>query len=464
MSRRALPSILLFLLPACAAPATRESVAMGSEAPRTRPEPGAPKRAFEIADFYRVKQVGSPALSPDGALVTFQVRRYDLEDDESWTEVWLMGADGSNARQMTQGRHQDTAPQFTPEGGSILFSSNRAGATQLFVMPIDGGEPRQLTSFPTGVADPVFSPDGKYLAVSADIYPEAGIDAAKNAESSGKLSVHVADELLYRHWTSWRDGRVTHVLLVDAKSGTVLKDLTPGHFDAPTFSLGGDRGYTFSPDGKELCFVSNRDAKQAESTNTDLWVVPVEGEITEATAKNLTRDNRGWDGAPLYSPDGRTIAFISQETPGYESDLRRLALLDRVTGSVRYLTSRAGFDDWIGDFAWNGNDELFFSADQHGRNPIFRLAARGGEPAVVHTHAQIDHWELQPGGKGLIYAARSVGDPSELYAFTLGATTTPLTDFNAALEAEVDIRPAEEMWVDGEDGSRTTSIPRASTR
>ena len=456
--------VLAFLAPlaSCAAPDTAGSHAVPAPGARStvrtgasRPDDGAGKRAFALRDLYRVKQVGAPSLSPDGKLVTFQVRCTDLGADESWCEIWLANADGSDARQMTQGHHQDTSPQFTPDGRSLLFSSNREGAGQLFVMPIDGGEPRQLTKFPTGVADPVFSPDGRFLAVSADIYPEAGIDPDENEESEGKLSVHVADELLYRHWTSWRDGRVTHVLLVDADSGDVVKDLTPGHFDSPTFSLGGERGYAFSPDGQELCFVSNHDEKQAESTNADLWVVPLQGEITESTARNLTDANDGWDGAPLYSPDGRHIAYVSQETPRYESDLRRLAVLERSTGKVRYLTSRKGFDDWIGDLAWDGNGALVFSADQKGRDPLWRAELQDGALKELHAHDQIDHWELSPDGSQIVYAARSVGDPHELYAVSAhGGTPTQLTHFNDALEAEVDIRPAEELWVEGEGGTQ----------
>ncbi len=449
-------SAVLLALVACAAPETAGSLAV--------PRPGAPgagealapaeKRAFTIPDYYRVQQVGAPALSPDGALVVFQVRHYDLEADKSWTDLWRMQVDGSGLRQMTQGEHQDSGPRFTPDGRSILFTSNRAGASQLFVMPVDGGEPRQLTRFPTGVSDPVLSPDGRFVAVSAEVYPEAGIDAQKNEEPEGKLSVHVADALLYRHWTSWRDGRATHVLLVDAQTGDVLKDLTPGPWDAPTFSLGGGHGYAFSPDGKELCFVSNRDPDPAESTNADLWVVPVEGEVTEQSARNLTDANDGWDGAPAWSPDGRWIAYVSQATPGYESDLRRLALLERATGEVRYLTERDGFDDWVGEIAWDGNDALVFSADRQARNPLFRLPLAGGEPRQLFVHGQIDAWELAPGGR-VLFAARSVGDPHELWSAALeGGRATQLTRFNDALEAEVDIRPAEELWVEGEDGNR----------
>jgi len=136
----------------------------------------------------------------------------------------------------------------------------------------------------------------------------------------------------------------------------------------------------------EAIYPSQPDA--AESTNTDLWVVPVEGPISEDSARNLTATNGGWDGDPVYSPDGRHIAYVSQETPGYESDLRRLALLERDSGRVRYLTSRDGFDDWVGELAWDGNEHILFSADRKGRNPIFRLALAGGDDWVYRLGAE----------------------------------------------------------------------------
>jgi len=419
----------------------------------------AEKRGFEIADYYRTAFVGSPQLPADGALVAFSVRRYDLEKGESWSEIWIMKPDGTGLRQMTFGRHHDGTPRFFPDGKRFVFVSDREGKEpQLWIMAVDGGEPRKLTDFPMGLGDPVVSPDGKYIAVSSKVYPDCGADAECNGtiekdRTDGKLKVHMPDTLLYRHWTSWRDGKYSHILLVDADTGKVLKDMTPGKWDAPTFSLGGSTGYAFSPDGKELAYVSNHEPDPASSTNSDIWAVAVDPNAAELEPQNLTGDNHGWDGAPHYSPDGRFLAYLSQQKPGFESDLFRIALYDRKAGTVRYLTDRKGFDDWVDDLRWGADGRtLFFQAEEKGRNPLFRMDVATGRLKRLFAHGAIGGWEVTPDG-AIIYSRRTTGEPPEIFRSAQdGAGRTRLTRFNEALESEVDIRPAEEMWVKGAGG------------
>ena len=168
-----------------------------------------------------------------------------------------------------------------------------------------------------------------------------------------KVKALIFDHLLYRHWNAYKEGKRTHLFVISSDLPTTAclaskqnpvsfqvfptpLDLTPGDYDAPVFSLGGQDDYAFSPDGQEICYTSNHDKNPAASTNNDLWIVPVSG----GPAKNITADNPASDSTPLYSPDGRYIAYRAQQRPGYESDRFRLMLYDRKTGEKKNLTER----------------------------------------------------------------------------------------------------------------------------
>lgn len=422
----------------------------------------ADKRAFEIADYYRTAFVGAPVISPDGTRVVFEVKRYELETATSWSELWIMAADGSDLRQLTRGRHQDSSPVFSPDGATLAFLSSRDDhGQQIYLLPMGGGEARRLTAFPGGVSAPVWSPAGTHLAVTAEVYPECGADADCNATirdavAAGPLKAYMTDELLFRHWNSWREGRFPHVLLVDITTGAAVRDLTPGRWDSPTFSAGGGPGYAFSPDGRELCVVSNHDPVPATSTNSDLWLVDPAVEGVPKPATNITADNPGWDGDPVYSPDGRFIAFRSQARAGRESDLFRLAVYDRVNNRVRTLSDSGSFDNWVESVRWGADgDVLYFSAQVAGVTPLFRIGSEGGKITRLHDDGAIAGWQLTPDGETIVYNRSKVGQPPELLAVPSGGGSTDrLTRFNRDLSEEVDIRSAEVIWVEGDGGRR----------
>jgi len=413
----------------------------------------AQKRPFTIEDFYRVRSIGELSLSPDGRSVLFTVTTSDLPRAKRNTRVWIMDADGGNARELTHG-DSDSSARFSPDGKTISFV--RSG--NLYLLPLGGGEARQLTNVSTGVSDPLWSPDGKSIAFASDVYPECNADDACNQKiadrwSKGKLQAHMADTLLYRHWTDWRDGKATHTLLVNVETQAV-RDATPGRFDFPGFSLGGPPQYAFSPDSSELAVASNHDAEAASSVNADLWLVDLK--TPSAAPRNVTASNKGFDNSPQYSPDGRYIAYRTQTTPAYESALLQLAVYDRQSGASRIVSGT--FNDWIDDFHWSGDGKsIIFTGPVEGHNPIYRLDVASGASTKLFDDQTIDAFEVAKNGNDLFYIHRSVGEPPEIYRAALSggmASRKKLSHANDAFVNEVDVRPAEAMWVAGAKGEK----------
>lgn len=415
----------------------------------------AQKRAFTIEDLYRIKSVSDLHLSPDGKAMIYIVTTPDLARARRTSEVWMMNSDGTGARRILQTEQEPSSPQFSPDGKWISFISD----SQLYIASAAGGAGRKLTNISTGVSDPLWSPDGKMIAFTTDVYPECNADDACNRRISerwekGSLKGHMADDLLYRHWTAWKDGTRTHTFIVDVAGGGI-RDLTPGERDAPNFQLGGPLQYDFSPDARELVYTSNPDKVLATSTNNDLWIIS----LTDAGARprNITALNPAYDGSPKYSPDGKYIAYRMQKQPGYESDLFRLALYDRATGKSTVLTE--SFRNWVDEFHWSHDSQtIYFSGPLEGQNPIHRLDISNGKITQLFADKSLDAFEFSPDEKQLIYIKRSVGEPPEIYSSSLNGTLMGggkrLTNLNDAIVREVDIRPAETMWVQGADGAR----------
>jgi dipeptidyl aminopeptidase/acylaminoacyl peptidase len=422
------------------------------------PAGAASRRALTIEDLYRLKEPSSISLIPGSGAAVFALKTSDLPKAKQTTHVWTMDADGGRARQLTFGDKGESSPALSRDGNWVAFVSSRDGAANIYVLPMEGGEARKLTNISTGAADPVWSPDGKWIAFASDVYPECGADDACNKKtadrwSKGKLQAHMASSLLYRHWTEWKDGKRTHILLADAATGAI-RDLTPGDFDSPTFQLGGPVPYDFSPDSSELAFASNHDRNPASSTNSDLWLLPLSG---KSVARNITANNPAFDGSPKYSPDGRYIAYRVQKLPGYESDLFRLAVYDRSSGTSRTLAD--SYLNWVEDFQWAPDSRaLYFSGPLEGDIPISRVDVAQGGVRRVLTDRAIAEFAISRDGGRIVYARSSVGEPKEIFAAALanGVAAAPrrLSHLNDALAEEVDIRPAERMWFEGAGGAK----------
>ncbi len=412
----------------------------------------AQERRLTIDELLKVRRVGDPQVSPKGDLVAFTISDVDQTANKSTTQIYLVPLGGGETRQLTNDEHSSASPRWSPDGEKLAFISARDGDDQIWTIDVSSGALKKVTSISTGAGDPVWSPDGKWLAFVSDIYPECRDDACnkRRAEevAQNKVKAHVADRLLYRHWKSWKNGMRTHVFVVSSAGGEA-RDLTPGDYDAPPFSLGGPTDYAFSPDSSELVFVSNHDKVEAISTNADVWLISVKG----GTAKNITAANHGYDGSPQFSPDGKYLAYRSQVTPGYESDRFRLMIYDRKTGRAQSISESldSNVDEFV--FAPDSN-RMYLTAETRGRvaiyvasvralnGPIKELFAREGASGDLH---------LTKDGRTLVFSRSSMTKPAEIYRSDLESlTVTALTTTNDRFISSFNLKAAEEVtWTGG---------------
>ncbi|MBI3656937.1 MAG: S9 family peptidase [Acidobacteria bacterium] len=411
----------------------------------------APRRPMTFGDVIKIKRVADPQLSPDGKWIAYAVTQYDMEKNSRQTNIWLIPANGGEPRRLTASEKVDSSPRWSPDSRKVAFISNRDGSSQVWVIDVGGGEARRITKMATEAGGVIWSGDGKHLAFTSNVYADCTTDDCNQkrneAREKSKVKAQVFDHLLYRHWSTFKEGKRTHIFVVPAEGGEA-RDLTPGDFDSPPFSLGGPTDYALSPDGKELCFTQNSDKVEAASTNSDLFIVP----ITGGTARRITT-NPGADASPLYSPDGRFIAFRAQARAGYESDQWQLMLYDRQNGHTWSLT--AGLDRPVDEFRWTADSQrLYFTAVDEGYHSIYMVSTKGNDHKKISNRSSNGDVQPTPDGRSLIFSRRSMTQPAEIFRSTAtGDSVQQLTHTNDALLAVLDFQPSEYVWYKGAGGA-----------
>ena len=417
----------------------------------------AQNQTFDARTLLKIARIGDPQLSPDGKLVAFTVQTVDVEQNTKPKQIFVVPIEGGSPTQITQVGSQNERPRWLPDSASLVFVSNRGGTSQIWSMKPDGTEARQITNLATEAGGVLVSPDGKKVVFTSEVYPDCPDDDCNRQrledEGKSKVKARAYTTLLYRHWTGWRSKRRSHLMVADI-SGGAAKDLTPGNNDVPPFSLGGPDDYAISPDSSEVCFTMNTDPVAATSTNTDLFTVSISG----GEAKRITT-NTGADSGPLYSPDGKYLAYRSQARTGYESDRWRLTTLDRVADRTVAITEST--DRAVQGFAWSPDStRLFFTVEDRGRHPLYIIPVRGGPSKLLSGGAaSIDDVQLTADGKTMIYTEQSAASPVEIFrTASSGGAPTALTHLNDALLADYTLPKLQDLSVEGADKVRIQSF------
>jgi dipeptidyl aminopeptidase/acylaminoacyl peptidase len=407
------------------------------------------KRPITFQDLAAMHRLSGPQISPDGKWIAYEVGTPNLEANRVVRDIWLVSAEGGEARQITRGG-SDTRPRWSPDGKRIAFLSSRDGEQQVYWITLDGGDANRLTSLSGGADTELWSPDGKWIAFVSNVYTDCK-DEVCNSErkaqrDKSKVKARIYEHLLYRHWNGWLDGTRSHLFVMPAGRGAA-RDLTLGaDYDVPPFNLGDPDAIAFSPDSSEMCFTANIDPDAALSTNGDLFTVPAAG---GAAPKRITT-NPANDWGPAYSPDGKWIAYRAQTHPGWESDRWRLMLYDRAKAEAINLSEN--IDRSIESFAWNTDSKaIYFTTEEKSEMPVFSIAAAAGSaPKLVLGDSFNDEIGVSKDGRALVFMRTSLTMPAEVFtADADGKNVRQVTHQNEAILAQLDLSPMEPFWFAG---------------
>ena len=359
---------------------------------------------------------------------------------------------GGDVRQLTNARGSNNTPRWMPDGKTLAFLSTRDGESQIWTISIDGGEAKKVSHLATEASGLVVSPNGKWFAFSSDVYPDC-LDEDSNAKrliavEKSKVKAKIFTTLPYRVWNSWKDGKRSHLFVMPTDGGKAM-DLTPGEYDTPPIDLGGNWDYAFSPESKEIAFTRNPDTLIAISTNNEIYIVPVTG----GAPKNIS-NNPANDSQPLYSPDGKYIAYRMMRRAGFEADRRELVLYERATGKLINLTE--SFDRSVNDVIWSPDSKsLFFNADDKGNVSIYMVTVNDKIVTTILEKGYNTSMRLTPDGQTLVLTEETTRTPTELFTMERdGNGLQQITFVNREKTSPLEMNSLENFWFDGAEGTR----------
>lgn len=413
------------------------------------------KRAISIDDLWAIKRIGSYDVSPDGKTIAFSLTSFTFEDNKGNTDIYLVNSDGSNLRPFRNSDKNESEPKFSPDGKQLAYTMGG----QIFIAGLDGKVEKQLTDIYTGVSGIKWSTDGKKILFVSSVYPDCKTQQCNEeidkAREESKVKAKIFDQLMYRHWNDWRGDKRSHLFVFDIESGN-FTDLNEGNKeDVPPPALGSSNDYNFSPDATEIAFTMNPEFSKATSTNNEIYLLS----LTAPSSPKLISTSKGVDCQPVYSPDGKYLAWTSMKRAGFEADKLDIILFERNSGKMKNLTEK--IDRSVDQFIWAPNSKhIYFNADNEIYKSIYRLNIESGDIDLFHKENYNSSLSISKDGATLYFLKQRSNMPAELYSLSTDGKNTlkQITFINKDVLANLETNSVETFWSDGAAGARVQSI------
>ena len=403
--------------------------------------------------LWAMGRIGGMNVSPDGKKVVYTVAYYSVPENKSNREVFVMNADGSDNKQITKTGFAENEAVWIKGGTKIAFLCNESGSSQLWEMNPDGTDRKRLSDYDKDIEGFAFSPDEKKVLFISQV-KTVNSTADKYPDLDKATGVIITD-LMYKHWDEWvTTAPHPFVADFDGKSISNPVDVMEGElFESPMKPFGSIEQLAWNTTSYKIAYTSRKKTgkEYAISTNSDIYVY----DLNTKQTTNITEENKGYDTNPTYSPDGKSIAWLSMERDGYEADQNRLMVMNLETGEKTFVSK--DFDSNVDSYCWSADcKRIYFTGVWHGESQVYQIDLANGNKITLLTEGMYDYASVALLGDKLIAQRHSMSMGDEIYSIDLTGdhTVTQLTFENKHIYDQLTMGKVEERWMKTTDGKQ----------
>lgn len=402
--------------------------------------------------LWKFARVGEPTVSPDGEKVLYSVTNYIADENKSYRDLYILNLSNNEINRITATTEKESSAVWSPDGKKICFLSSKSGDNQLWEISIDGNNLKQITNIKGGISGFKYSPTMAHILYTANVKLDQDIHDL--FPDLPKANARLETDLMYRHWDSWHDYTYSHIFISEyngalIESGTDIMDSEK--FDSPLKPMGGIDEIDWSADGKLVAYTCKKLSGKAysESTNSDIYLYS----INDKTTVNHTKGIMGYDKNPIFSPDGKYLAWESMERDGYEADKSRLFISSLEAGTKNDFSKN--FEQNCNSLSWSKDSKsVFFISDIQATDEIYKLDLEN-EAITRLTDGIHNYKSVAESNYGLVAEKVSMSKPGELYLVNQSnGIDVALTSVTKGITDQLTMGNVEKRWVKTTDNKQ----------